>query len=73
MNEKQRSRRIRDELTRARAELARQDRDVDELEAGLDPGELAEAERTFDQTLRRLERREETPTQATVPTFAVRV
>ncbi|MAQ15172.1 MAG: hypothetical protein CMN30_10320 [Sandaracinus sp.] len=73
MTEKQRAQRIEHELAKVKAELARQDREVEDLAADLDPAELAEAERTFTRALRRLERREENPNPASVPTFAVRV
>lgn len=70
MNEKQRTRRIRHELEKTRAELARQDADLEALEAELDPAAIEEAERTFAQALRRVERPEPQPVE--VPTFALR-
>lgn len=71
MNEKQRTQRIRHELEKARAELARQDAELEALEADMDPNEVARADRTFAQALRRIERRNE-PQPAEVPTFALR-
>ena len=71
MNEKQRTRRIQHELMKAKAELARQDRELESLEAEVDPAALAEAERTFDEALRRVERAEQ-PQPVKVPTFALR-
>lgn len=74
MNEKTRTSRIRQELERAKAELARQDHEVAALSADIDPAELAEAEATFAKILRQSSREEETPKQALViPTYALRV
>ena len=71
MNDKQRTRRIRHELEKTKAELARQDAELDALEAQLDPEAIEEAEATFAQALRRVERRNE-PQPVEVPTFALR-
>jgi predicted nucleic acid-binding Zn-ribbon protein len=72
MNEKQRTKRIRHELDKAKAELARQDAELEALESEMDPEELARAEKTFAKALRRVERRDQ-PQPAKVPTFALRV
>lgn len=71
MNEKQRTKRIRHELEKVKAELARQDADLEALQAEMDPEEVARAEKTFAEALRRIERRNE-PQPAEVPTFALR-
>ena len=71
MDEKQRTRRIRHELEKTKAELARQDAELEALESELDPAEVARAEATFAEALRRVERRNE-PQPAEVPTFALR-
>ncbi len=47
MDEKQRTRRIRHELEKTRVQLARQDAELEALEAELDPEALEEAERSF--------------------------